>query len=88
MKPAGPVAAKDGTSAGALVPAQVPIPTAPTGEPSASTSASASASASSSATAPGFAQSAYPSRVQHQHSCWPQAEWKWATGPGCLLCLL
>ena len=60
-KPAGPVAAKDGTSAGALV------PTAPAGEPSASasTSASASASASSSAAAPGSTHSAYPSRVRH-----------------------
>ena len=66
-KPAGPVVAKDGTSAGA--PAQVPDPvtTAPLGVPSASTSTSASSTAGASTSAPksGPAPDAYPSRVQH-----------------------
>ena len=66
-KPAGPVVAKDGTSAGA--PAQVPgsVTTAPLGVPSASTSTSASSTAGASTSAPksGPAPAAYPSRVQH-----------------------
>ena len=75
-KPAGPVVADAGASAGVLVPTQVPVSTAPIGELSASAlaSASSSAAAPASATISGPAHGAYPDRMRHpatQHCSWP-----------------